>query len=108
MNTHKKLEFNKVIENIIEITRTITRLESEYDEISDLGTNEINHSILGWAEEFEARIGDTFDWGSSPYDYVTMIDDFATKKIMELSDVPKDKWPKQNTDIDFDKPGRWL
>lgn len=108
MSTHEKLEFNEVIENIIEITRTITRLESEYDEISDLGTNEINNSILDWAEEFEARIGGDFVWGASPYDYITMIDDYATKKIMELSEVPINKWPKQNTNIDFDKPGRWL
>ena len=108
MSTHEKLEFNAVIENVIEITRKITSLTSEYDEISDLGINEVNHNILDWAEEFEARFGYTFDWGSSPYDYITTIDDFATKKIMELSDVSKDKWPKQNTDIDFDKPGRWL
>lgn len=119
MSTHSE-NYNPLIENVIEITKLWVYYRyglpdvyykehyEKKEETFDLPYTEINRYILDWAEEFEARIGDAYDWESSEWDYLLLIDDFATKKIMELLDVPKYKWPKQNTDIDFDKPGRWL
>lgn len=109
------LEYNPTIETVVEIAKLYTwyKLKWQNDEYGDRGIFcmdyvAANHELLDWANEFEARIGDTYDWSSPGFDYIMLLDDFVTKKICDSVGVPEEKRPKQNTDIDFDKPGRWL
>ena len=109
-----KLEYSPVIENVIEITKVFEEMKSLYsDEYNSyLGKNDFPYTeedrlILDWGNEFEASVGESYCWDESDYDYIELIWDFATMKIMDLLEVPIYRRPNQQTDMVF-LEGRWF
>ncbi len=76
----EKMTYNKVSDNLVEISLVYASLQAEHEELSNIDSIIWKQMFVQWANEFETGYAGT-DWKQD--DYLEKIEKFARHKIME-------------------------
>lgn len=81
----EKMAYNKVSENLMEISFIYASLQAKHKELSNIDSLAWKQKFVDWANEFEETYPEPEHWEDS--DYLECIDAFATKKICEYAKI---------------------
>lgn len=76
----EKMVYNKVFENLVEISLVYVGLQTEYRKLSSVDSSTWKQKLVQWANDFETMYGGT-EWKQN--DYLEEIEKFAHHKILE-------------------------
>lgn len=79
--------FDKVSENLVEISMTFAKLQPEIKDKQDIDSTTWKQKFVDWANEFE-RMYENADWGTEETDgrdYIDVIEEYAKKKIRQFA-----------------------
>lgn len=84
---NQEMEYNKVTENLVEISLAFAKLQTKHEELSDIDSTTWKQQFVEWANEFEAEHFLEY-WEDS--DYLEDIEKFAIRKILEYAHPEND------------------
>ena len=80
----QNLVFNKISENLIEITFVFASLQAERERLNGIDSITWKQMFIDWSNEFETIHSDT-DWDKN--DYLEEIEKYAKRKILGYADI---------------------
>ncbi|MCD8332476.1 MAG: hypothetical protein LUB63_08160 [Oscillospiraceae bacterium] len=91
----KKLSYNELTEDLIEITVVFQNCVERYPQLTDIDSDVWYQEFVTWANEFEELYSNPEYWGD--VDYLDTIGTFTRKKILEFGEsaVPLTEQPAQ-------------
>lgn len=84
----REMEYNKVSENLVEISLVFASLQAEHKELSDIDSITWKQMFVEWANEFELEHPEPEHWEDN--DYLECIEKFARRKILEYAHLEMD------------------
>ncbi|MCD8083003.1 MAG: hypothetical protein LUE86_05740 [Clostridiales bacterium] len=81
----KKLIYDKLTENLIEISQAYVCLLGKHQKLSDIDSTTWKQQFVDWANEFEEMYPDPGYWDE--HDYLETIEKYAKDKILEYGGI---------------------
>ena len=80
----EKMAYNKIAENLVEISLVYARLQTEYEKLGEIDSITWKQMFAQWANDFEIVQPDA---GWNQDDYLEAIEKFARHKILEYAGI---------------------